>query len=98
MAELDTRRIAAHRTIEITWTRDVRMTRGSRIADDLGLTQDELLDRHVRIGGDGDEGRIGAVLEQPADQVSQQIAMLADRRVGPAGDAGVLLAQRGIKR
>ena len=36
------------------------------------------------------ERRVGAVLQQPAHQVGQQVAVLADRRVDAAGDRRVL--------
>ena len=45
-------------------------------------------DRHVGIAGDADEGGVGAVLEQAADEIGEQVLMAADRRIGPAGIAG----------
>ena len=58
----------------------------------------EGLDRGDRVGGDRlgrqvlvddlvDEGRVGAVLEQPAHQVGEQVAVRADRRVDAAARA-----------
>jgi hypothetical protein len=40
------------------------------------------------------EGRIGAVLQQPAHQVGQQIAVFAHRRVDAAGMAGSCITSR----
>ena len=42
------------------------------------------------IGGAGDEGTVGAVFDQPPHQIGEQVAMRADRRIDPAGDARAL--------
>ena len=49
-----------------------------RIGDDVG-------DRRFVIGEAIDEGGVGAVFEQPAHQVGQQILVAADRRIDAAG-------------
>jgi hypothetical protein len=45
------------------------------------------LRRHALVGDLVDEAGVGAVLQQAADQVGQQVAMAADRRIDPRGDA-----------
>ena len=42
---------------------------------------------YVRLGGAGDEGGVGAVLDQAPHQIGEQLAMRPDRRIDPAGDA-----------
>ena len=44
----------------------------------------QVVHRHVGIADHRDEGGIGAVLEQPADEIGEQFAMAADRRVDAA--------------
>jgi hypothetical protein len=44
----------------------------------------DLLDRDARIGRDGDERGVGAVLQEPPHQVGEEIAVAADRRIDPA--------------
>ena len=48
---------------------------------------DDLLDRHALVQQGVDERGVGAVLQQAANQVGQQVFVTADRRVGPQGDA-----------
>ena len=55
-------------------------------------------DRHARIGGDRDERRVGAVLQQPPHQIGEQIAMAADRRIDAAGRVRQLGEQRLVER
>ena len=50
------------------------------------------------VGGDRHERRIGAVLQQAPHQIGQQIAVAADRRIGPAGEVGTVLAQLRVQR
>ncbi len=57
-----------------------------------------VVDRHRRIGGDRDERRVGAVLQQPPHQIGEQVAMAADRRIDPAGRARHLGEQRLVQR
>ena len=47
---------------------------GDRIAD-------QLVDRHLLVGDAVDEAGIGAVLEQAADEIGEQLLVAADRRV-----------------
>ena len=55
-----------------------RSTSLHRIGDDLG-------DRRLVIGKAIDEGRVGAVLEQAAHQIGEQVLVAADRRIDAAG-------------
>ena len=54
--------------------------------------------RHGLVGGQRDEGRIGAVLQQPPHQIGEQVAVAADRRIGAAGDVGAILAELRVER
>ena len=45
-----------------------------------------------------DEGRIGAVFEQPPHQIGEQIAVAADRRIDTAGRSAVPRAATLVKR
>ena len=69
-----------------------------RRADDIGRAPQQRFGRHGIIGGDRDERGIGAVLQQPPHQIGQQIAVTADRRIGPAGQLWAILAQLRIER
>jgi hypothetical protein len=48
---------------------------------------DQRVDRQGGVGDAVDERRVGAVLEQAADEVGQQVLVAADRRVDAAGAA-----------
>ena len=89
VAEFDARRVAPLRLIEIARQRNFAIARVAcaPAIDALRPAQD-CRDRHVRIGGDRDERRVGAVLQKPPHQISQKIAMAADRRIDPAGGVG----------
>ena len=43
------------------------------------------LHRHRAVAGNGDERGIGAVLEEPPDQIGEKFAVAADRRIDAAG-------------
>ena len=97
-AKLDTGRVAPIRRIEIARQRNMRIARVAR-ADDAALRPAQyLLDRHARIGGDRNEGRVGAVFQEPPHQIGQQIAVAADRRIDAAGDVGQFGEQRLVER
>ena len=66
--------------------------------DDVGRALQQRLDRHVGIGGDRDEGGIGAVLQQAADEIGEEVAVAADRRIGAAGRARMVLDQASVER
>ena len=50
------------------------------------VRQQRVLGRR-RIGGACDKGGIGAILDQPAHEIGQQVAMRPDRRIDPATNA-----------
>ncbi len=49
---------------------------------------DDLVDRLPLVDDAVDEGAVGAVLEQAADEIGQQILMAADRGIDPARPIG----------
>ena len=51
----------------------------------------QLVDRHRGIDQPIDERRIGAVLEQPSDQIGEQGLLRADRPINAAGLAELVL-------
>ncbi len=60
---------------------------------------DQLVDAHGRVGDAVDEGTVGAVFEQPPDQIGEQRAMRADRRIDAARPVEIVLANhRRIER
>ena len=68
------------------------------VADPRLRPLQHVLDRHARVGGDRDEGGVGAVLQQPPHQIGEQIAMAADRRIDAAGSARHVGEQRLVER
>ena len=99
VAELDAGRVAPLRLIKVARQRDV-CDCAHRAAPAMRLCGRRRIcvDRHVRIGGDRDERGIGAVLQEPPHQISEQIAMAADRRIDAAGRVGQFREQRGVER
>ena len=67
-------------------------------ADDIGRPPRQRLERYSIVGGEGDKGRIGAVFQQPPDQVGQQVAVAADRRIGAVGELRMIFAQARVER
>ena len=63
LAEFDAARILPLRLQEIAWQRDVRMPRVTGVADDFGRTPQQRCNRHIVVGGDSHERRIGAILQ-----------------------------------
>ena len=55
-------------------------------------------DRHARIGRHRHEGGVGAVLQEPAHEIGEEVAVAADRRVGAAGGARMVLDQAAVER
>jgi hypothetical protein len=53
---------------------------------DFDRIADQVVDRHVLVGDAVDEAGVGAVLQQPAHEVGQQVFVAADRGVDAAGD------------
>ena len=58
---------------------------------------DQIVERHLFVGDAVDEGRIGAVLEQPADEVGEQLLVAADRRIDAAGTVELALGERPVR-
>ena len=68
---------------------------GSSAASSATGIAHQLVDRHLLVGDAVDEARIGAVLEQAADEIGEQLLVAADRRVDPHRRARV--ADRGFE-
>ncbi len=66
--------------------------------DDVDGIGDQLIDRDIRIGDAVDEGGIGAVFQQAADEIGQQRLMRADRRIDAAGTVELVRATTSHKR
>ncbi len=98
MAELDTGGILARRPVKIGRQRQMRIGGFRRIADARHRPLDQALGRHILIGRHADEGGIGSVLEQAANQIREKVAVSADRRIGAAGHARGDLRQLAVER
>ena len=72
-------KMSAGNGIRVAGAKSHERARAERIGD-------EVVDRNLRIADPVDERRVRAVLEQPAHEVGQQVAMTADRRVDAARD------------
>ena len=92
------RELTPLRLVEIARQRDMRVPRMAGGADDLGRAPQQGCDRNGRVGGDRDKGGIGAILQQTPHQIGQQIAVAADRRIGPVRQCRTILAQSRIER
>ena len=86
------------RLIKVARQRNFAVARLLRVGDAALRPAQNFRDRHVRIGGDRDERRIGAVLQKPPHQISEQIAIAADRRIDAAGGVGKFGEQRIVER
>ncbi len=98
VAEFDSRRILAFGLIEIARQRDARMAGVSRAGDPMLRPPQHVSDRNGRIRGERNERRIGAIFQQAADQIGQQIGVAADRRVNAAHHIRQIVAQRVVQR
>ena len=90
VAEFDAGGVAPLRRIEVARQRNLRIARTARIPDPVLRTPEDGGNRYRGIGGNRHERGIRAILQQPADQISQQIAVAADRRVHPARRRGIV--------
>ncbi len=97
VAELDAGRIQPRRPVQVARQRDMRMAGVRRVADPGLRPFQDILDRHAWVGGGGDERGVCAVLQQPPNEIGQQIAMAADRRIDPARRARHVGEQRLIQ-
>ena len=86
VAQVDAARVRPVRPEQLTRQRQPRMRRADRGDCRSGGYRigDQRVDRHRRVGDPVDERGVGAVLEQPPDQVGEQGFVRADRRVDPA--------------
>ena len=74
------------------------MARARRIGDPALRPPQNGFDRHIRIGRYRHERRIGAVLQQPAHQIGEQIGIATDRRIDAADQIRRFGDERVIKR
>ena len=88
-AELHPLRVQPRRLVEVARQGDAHVADMAALAERLGGTDEQGLDRHRAVAGDRDEGGVGAVLQKPAHEIGEQIAVAADRRIDAAGDARV---------
>ena len=91
-------RAAPFRPIEVARQRNFAIARLCGVRDPALRPAQDFGDRHARVGGDRDEGRVRAIFQEPAHQISEQIAMAADRRVDAAGGVGKFGEQRVVER
>ena len=96
--KVDARRVPAARAIEVARQRDARVRRGAGRLDRRDRIGDHLRDRRLLVQQGVDEGGVGAVLQQPADQVGQQVLVAADRGVDPQREVAVALVGGRIER
>jgi hypothetical protein len=91
VAEIDTLRVAPLRAVEVDWLWDVWVRHiGERAHGGHGVG-DDLLYRKLVILDAVDKGGVGPVLQEPADQISEQVFMLTDRSIDPAAYADLVL-------
>ena len=98
LAEFDATRVPPLRCEEIAGQWNSCVMGLIRPGDEIGRTLQQRLHRHAIIGSLRHEGRVGAVLQQPPDQIGKQVAMAADRRIGAVGEVGVILGKLLIER
>ena len=86
VGEIEPARVDAIRRIEIAGRRNLVVRRPERLdrAGGLNGIGDKVVDGHARVGDAVHERGVGAVLEQPADEIGEQGLVRADRRVDPA--------------
>ncbi len=65
----------------------MRMPRPPGVAQQVERVRQQRLLRRLRVGGAGDKGGIGAILDQPAHEIGQQFMMRPHRRIDPARNA-----------
>ncbi len=86
IVEVDALAVAAHRLVQILRQRDRRVPRPAHGRDLRHRIGEQVRVRQPLVRELVDEAGIRAILQQPPHQVSEQVAMSADRRV----DAGVI--------
>ncbi len=95
------RKIHAERVLAVRV--DVARQRDARVGN-IGLGKlldwigDQIFERYAGIGDLVHERRVGAVLQQPAHQVRQEVGKAADRRVHTYREVRMLGQKRFVKR
>ena len=96
-AELDPGRILAFRGEKIARQRQAGVTATPRFPQAFERIGQQFGFAGLRLGGAGDEGGVGAVLDQSPHQIGEQVTMRPDRRIDPTDDSG-MRAQRLVQR
>ena len=81
VAEVDAGAVAAHGAEELAGQNDLGVALGLKCFELRDRVAHQLVDRHLLVGDAVDEARIGAVLEQPPNEVSEQLLVASDRCV-----------------
>ncbi len=97
VAEFDAGGIAPLRAVKVARQGNLRVARVARVADAGLRTLEQRRDRHRGIGGNRHEGGIRAVFQETPHEISQKIAMAADRSVDPARRFGVVGEQEPVE-
>ena len=79
--QVDARRIGALGPENTAWRRDSRMRATARALHVRDRIPDDLIDRQRLVDDPVDERSVGAVLQQPPDQVRKQFLVRADGRI-----------------
>ena len=67
-------------------------------ANDFRWPPQQIIDGHAGVGGHRHERGVGAILQQAAHQIGEQVAMAPDRRVGAAGEGRAIFGETCIER
>ncbi len=78
-------------TVDVARRGDARVRHVAQPPHVLDRIGDQLVHRQALVLDPVDEGAVGAVLQQPAHQVGQQVLVLADRRVDAAAGADLVV-------
>ena len=87
VVEIDAGAVAAHRAEQVARQRDRGVARAADRFDLRHRIGEQLFVGQVFVGELVDEGRVRAIFEEAADEIGEQIAMAADRRVDAAAIA-----------
>ena len=103
IGQVDARAVAAVGAEHIARKDDLRIALGLKRVELGDGVPDQLVERDLLVGDAVDEAGIGAVLEQPSNEIGEQLLVAADRRVDPhrrprIADAVLELGQFIVKR
>jgi hypothetical protein len=84
IVEVEPLGVLALRAVEVPWQRDTRMRLHRQLREPRDRVGDDLVDRLAVVDDAVDERRVGAVFEQPPDEIRQQVLVTADRSIDPA--------------